>query len=218
LTAEIITEETIVVPAREGRGTKAAAGDVFSIVCLEGRQGGDLWAFCVDEISEFHSAEHTRVHVGRLFPRVGEYFVTNRRRPILRLEEDTLPFGQHDLQIAACDPPRYQLLGVEGWHASCQENLQKVMAEFGFDKVNVPQPINVMANFPVREDGRIDLLPCVSRAGDLVKFRVELDSYIVFSSCPQDIIDINHRHPTAMAIKLERRTSASARSAPGVGS
>jgi len=199
-----MSSETIVVPAREGRGVKLAAGDRFAIVDVEGGQAGDLWAFCVNNVSEFHSAEHTRVAVNKLFPKVGEYFVTNKRRPILRLEEDTLPPGQHDLQMAACDPIRFQLLGAHGWHASCQENLLTVMAGFGYPNVHVPQPINLMANFPVRADGQIDILPAISKAGDKVGFRVEMDAYIVYSSCPQDIVNINHRDPTAMAIEVQR--------------
>jgi uncharacterized protein len=196
--------ETIVVPAREGRGVELKAGDRFAIVDVEGGQAGDLWAFSVKDISEFHSAEHSRVAVNRLFPRVGEFFVTNKRRPILLLEEDTLPPGQHDLQMAACDPIRFQLLGVHGWHASCQENLETVMAGFGYPKVHIPQPINLMANFPVRPDGFVDVLPAISKAGDRVGFRVEMDAYIVYSACPQDIVNINHRVPTAMAIEVQR--------------
>jgi uncharacterized protein YcgI (DUF1989 family) len=46
----------------------------------EGDQVADVFAFCTDDPSEYHSAEHTRVYVDRLFPVVGEQFVTNRRR------------------------------------------------------------------------------------------------------------------------------------------
>jgi len=152
-------------------------------------------------VGESASAEHTRVFNGRLFPRFGEPFVTNRRRPILTFLEDASP-GKHDMLMAACDPTRYQLLGVMGWHASCQVNLQKVMAGFGHERVEVPQPINVFMDVPVASDGTLQWTPGGSKAGDSVTFRTEMDCYIVLTACAQDILPINDRNPTSLAIDV----------------
>src|SRR5438067_6056022 len=104
----------IVVPAREGRGTRVDAGQRFRVVDVEGQQCADFWAFTVADLDEYASAEHTRAHVRRLFPRVGQPFVSNRRRPILAFEQDTSP-GVHDMLIAVCDVERYRQLGAQGW-------------------------------------------------------------------------------------------------------
>jgi uncharacterized protein YcgI (DUF1989 family) len=193
--------QRIEVPAREGRGALVRAGTRFRAVDVEGKQCGDLFAFCASDVSEFASAEHTRVYNDRLFPRVGQHFVTNRRRAILTLLEDTSP-GNHDMLVAACDPTRYQLLGVEGWHPSCQENLEKVMSGFGKSGVEIPQPINLFTNIPVREDGALDWQPAQSKPGDSVTLRAELDCYVVLSACPQDILPINDNNPTGMALEV----------------
>jgi uncharacterized protein len=193
--------ERIRVPAREGRAVEVRAGERFRVVDVEGRQVADLFAFCADDVLEYASAEHTRVHVNRLFPRVGEHFVTNRRRPILLFEEDASP-GFHDMLCAACDPTRYVGLGVEGWHASCQENLQKAMAGLGHERVEVPQSINLFMRIPVREDGSIGWEPAATKPGDFVAFRAELDCYVVASACPQDIVPINDGKPTPIEIEL----------------
>jgi uncharacterized protein YcgI (DUF1989 family) len=104
--------------------------------------------------------------------------------------------------VAACDPTRYQLLGVTGWHASCQENLEKVMTGFGKPGVEIPQPINLFTNIPVREDGALDWQPAQSKPGDSVTLRAELDCYVVLSACPQDILPINDNNPTRMALEV----------------
>jgi uncharacterized protein YcgI (DUF1989 family) len=113
--------DQIDIPAREGRAWRLEAGDRFRVIDVEGRQVGDLWAFAQADVGEYHSAPHTRVECGRVFPRPGEHFWSNRRRPILTLLEDRSP-GIHDMLMAACDPARYVRLGVEGPHASCQDN------------------------------------------------------------------------------------------------
>lgn len=189
------------VPARQGRAVSVQAGECFRVVDVEGQQVGDLFAFCADDVSEYASAEHTRVQVGRLFPRVGEHFVTNRRRPILLLEEDGSP-GVHDMLCAACDPSRYASLGADRGHASCQENLLTAMSELGHDHLEVPQPINLFMNTPVRRDGAIALEPALTRPGDFVRLRVELDCILVLSACPQDLVPINGAAPTDLAIEF----------------
>ena len=85
---------------------RVEAGAASASSISEGGQVGDLFAFCLDDLGEYLSAEHTRAELFRLFPRVGESFVSNRRRPILLFEADTSP-GFHDMLFAACDAARY---------------------------------------------------------------------------------------------------------------
>ena len=193
--------ERIHVPAREGRAVTVGAGQAFRVIDVEGTQVADLFAFRSDDVSEYASAEHTRVHLDSLFPGVGEQFVTNRRRPILRFEEDRSP-GAHDMLCAACDPTRYAGLGVEGWHASCQDNLQTAMADLGFNRVEVPQSINLFMNIPVAADGSLGWEPARTKAGDAVTFRAELGCHVVVSACPQDIVPINGGNPTPIEIEV----------------
>jgi uncharacterized protein len=200
----VAATENIHVPAREGRGFKLRARDRVRVIDPEGGQVADVFAFSVDDSSEYHSAEHTRAHVSRLFPRVGEHFVTNRRRPILTLEADDSP-GIHDMLCAACDPTRYQGLGVEGWHASCQENLLGAMRQLGVQRVEVPQPINLFMNIPVHADGTLEQGAARSARGDYVELRCELDCLVVLSACPQDIVQTNALAPTPLAIELVTR-------------
>jgi len=193
--------ERIVVPAREGRAVEVAAGRRFRVVDLEGSQVVDLFAFARQDVREFASAEHTRVELGRLFPQVGQAFVTNQRRPILSYVADTSP-GYHDLLCAACDPARYQALGAQGWHASCRQNLEEAMAGLGHEGVAIPQPINLFMRTPPMPDGTIAFLPAESRPGDHVELEALLDVIVVASSCPQDMNPINRGTPTPIAIDL----------------
>lgn len=196
-----VGKEFVLVPAREARAVRVRPGGRFRIVDVEGGQVVDLFVFVAADVGEYASAEHTRIAVNRLFPRVGERFLTNRRRSILLLEEDNSP-GVHDMLCAACDPTRYRLLGVEGWHASCHENLQRAMAELGHERIEIPQPINLFMNVAVEPDGSLTWGPAPTEAGDDVAFRADLDCIAVASACPQDLNEINHYRPTPVGIEL----------------
>jgi uncharacterized protein len=189
------------VPARQARGVRVSAGQRFQVIDVEGGQVVDLFAFSAEDPNEYASAEHTRVVINALFPRPGQAFFTNRRRPILRFEEDRSP-GAHDMLCAACDPRRYELLGVDGRHPSCQENLQAVMAELGYGSVHTPQPINLFMDVRVKSDGALIWGPATTKPGDDVTLQAEMNCLVVASACPQDLNEINNYIPTSVALRL----------------
>ncbi|MBC2640740.1 urea carboxylase-associated family protein [Rhodococcus wratislaviensis] len=197
---QLMNESRIVVPPREGRAVSLRRGQQVRLEDVEGGQVGDVFAFSAEDITEFHSASHTRAHNSRLFPRVGEPFLTNRRRPILTLVADTSP-GIHDMLIAACDPARYAALGASE-HASCAENLRSALADIGLATPVVPQPINIFMRIPVAENGGLSWLSAPTRGGEAITFEATMDCVLVLSACPQDLTAINGKNPTALAIDL----------------
>ncbi len=166
------------------------------LINTHGTQVVDTWAFNAYELGEFMFMQHSRVAFSRLMPRVGDVLVTNQRRPILELVEDTSP-GIHDTLCAACDRYRYELLGCEGYHRNCTDNLFEGMSELGLTPPEVPSPFNTFMNIPVLDDNvSIDFLPPVSKPGDYLVFKALIDCVVAFSSCPQDIVPINGKDCT----------------------
>jgi uncharacterized protein YcgI (DUF1989 family) len=194
------TTSRVVVPAGAGRALWVRRGEQVRLIDVEGGQVGDVFAFAADDPGEHLSASHTRTSTGRLFPLIGEQFVTTRRRPILTLVEDTSP-GVHDMLIAACDPARYRALGTAEY-ASCADNLRDAMARIGMNVDVVPQPVNVFMNIPVAPSGELSWLPATSRPGDAVTFQAEMDCAVVVSACPMDLNAINGERPTELAVEL----------------
>lgn len=195
------TRLRIHVPACQGRAFRVGRGELIKVIDLQGRQVADFFAFAAGEPAEFLSAEHTRVATWRLFPRVREVFVTNRRRPIMRLVHDASP-GIHDMLIAACDPVRYVQWGVTGWHASCQENLLIEMANLGVTGLHVPQPVNLFMNYPVAPDGSIGADAPRTKPGDHLVLQAELDAYVCVSACPFDLNATNGWNPTDLSVEV----------------
>jgi len=196
------TFQEILVPAKEGRAIRVKQGQQVTITDLFGGQVADVFAFADNHEDEYHSAPHTRAGISRLFPRVGEQFLTNKRRPILSLVADTSPCGSHDMLIAACDPERYAALGHPG-HRSCVSNMESALSSLGVTSSSAaPQPINVFMRIPVDGAGDLNWLPADTEPGDYITFQALMDCVVVVSACPQDLNDINNGQPTDMLISV----------------
>jgi uncharacterized protein YcgI (DUF1989 family) len=179
-----------IIPARKGVAAKVAAGARVRVTNTHGQQVVDMWAFSAADTGEFMSMEHTRASIMRLTPRVGDELRTNRRRPILKLVEDTTP-GTHDTLIAACDPYRYASLGHKGYHANCTENLHNALAGLQMKAPNTPCPFNLFMYVPLSQDAGLTFTAPTSKPGQYVTFQAELDCVVVFSACPQDLVPVN---------------------------
>ena len=180
----------IAIPARRGKAVTLNQGQSIRVINTHGQQVVDTWAFRRDDLAEFMSMEHSRTSLGRIIPKVGQSMTTNRRRPILSLVEDTSG-GIHDTLLAACDRYRYELLGCAGYHDNCTDNLAAALAEFGLTPPETPSPWNLFMNIPVAPDGSVSFEPPISRPGDYLTLRAEMDCIVVFSACPQDMVPIN---------------------------
>src|SRR5262249_19496415 len=103
------------IPAGRGKAARVRAGQHVRVVNTHGTQVVDAWAFNAQDSTEWMAMEASRAWFLKLAAAVGDSFITNRRRPILTLIEDTSGCA-HDTLMAPCDAERYGLLGVKGYH------------------------------------------------------------------------------------------------------
>ena len=186
--------DLIEIPARSGKAAHLKNGQAIKIINTYGHQVVDTWAFNEADLDEFLSNEHMRQKLNSIFPKPSEPLYTNKRRPILILEEDTSP-GIHDTLMAACDIYRYQQLGCMLYHENCDDNLHAAMKEIDLSAPTTPSPLNLWMNIPVGTTGDCGWEPPVSKPGDFVCLRAVMDCVIVMSACPQDLVPINAGNP-----------------------
>jgi uncharacterized protein YcgI (DUF1989 family) len=178
------------IAARSGRATFLVRGQCIKVINTHGSQVVDTWAFSRANMAEFMSMEHSRATLRHIIPRVGDALLTNRRRPILTLTEDTSG-GVHDTLMAACDRYRYEELGHQGYHDNCTDNLAAALAALDLTPPETPSPLNLFMNIPWSGPGDLSFEPPVSVPGSFVVLRAEMDLVIALSACPQDILVIN---------------------------
>ena len=173
-----------------GKAFRLAKGHAVNLVNTHGTQTVDAWALRDRDPSEYLSVEHTRRMLFKLFPAAGDMLYSNRRNPLLLLEEDTAP-GRHDMLFACCDKWLYQHYGCAPGHANCRDNFTDALFEIGVDPALVPNPLNLWMNVPVRGNETLSLEAPISRPGDYVVLRAVEDCIVIFSACPMDITPVN---------------------------
>ena len=198
------TMETRTIPARRGAAARVGKGQRIKVINTHGSQVVDTWAFSTSDWTEWMSMEASRAWFMKLRAALGDTFLTNQRRPILTVVEDTSG-GAHDTLMAACDAPRYRLLGVEGPHDNCRDNLHAGLATLGIEVPATPSPLNLFMNIPWTSDGTLAWAEPRSTPGSYVVLRAEMDLVVAFSACPQDILPINGRtgHTTEAHFTIE---------------
>ena len=197
-----------IIPAKHGKAFKVSKGDSLKLINTFGTQVVDCWALSAKNQDEHMCMEASRVWLQRLNPIIGDTFVTNKRNPILTVVEDTSP-GIHDTFMAACDKKRYELLGVDNYHRNCSDNLIEALEDKNvFLERTILASFNIFMNIEVQSDKiTLKTLPTLSKPGDYIILRAEMDCYVVFSSCPQDIVKIqgqNDNTPKSVEVEITK--------------
>ena len=198
----MIIDEFIIDGGGHG-STTLATGEGIKVINIEGSQVVDLWAFCLSDTREFLSTEHTRSCLQKLIPAAGDSLYSNQRNIILSITEDTSP-GIHDMLLSACDQRRYELLGHDGYHKNCVDNLQEAMRNAGYQLPEVPSPFNLFENVTVSIDNTLQIAAPPVQAGQSVTIRAEQPVLIVMSACPMDIALTNGPDRRSKPVRIQK--------------
>ena len=185
----------------QGQAVEVKTGQLLQIQTVKGKQVADFVAFSLDDRDEFLSTAATRSTNTNIIPQLGMTLYSNRRQPMFEIVEDTV--GRHDMLFAACDPVRYEKLGVPG-HANCREALTEALTDYGIGFDRIPDPINWFMNVSILQRGELEIREPLAEEGDYVVLRALRDVIAAISACPQDIGATNAGQPTDLHIRVYR--------------
>jgi uncharacterized protein YcgI (DUF1989 family) len=195
-------DQDIIVAAGHGHALTLEAGAFLTVMQTTGRQVADTVAFRSDDLTEYLSTSHTIASNGRLWPGIGQRYLSNRRTPLLEVVADTV--GRHDLIIAACDPWRYRYdFGVEN-HRSCSDNFLEVFKPHHVERHRLPHPVNLFQNMLYHEDGRVEFRTSIAEAGDYVVLQALVPLLVGVSACPMDLNPISGGRPSDIRLRVSR--------------
>ena len=212
LRASARVAERVLVPPREGRAFRVAAGQLFRISCPEGSQVGDLNLIAADDPAErFYSGKTRALHGTHLGVGARMWSGFPYLRPMATIIADSLdwygvdPYGGrvHDVIGTRCDPYTHHLLSGGGqYHHCCHSNLTRALVAEGFDALTaeglVHDVLNVfMCTGFTADTGQYFMKASPARAGDFIEFFAEIDLLGVLSACPGGDCSAEHSSDAA---------------------
>jgi uncharacterized protein len=168
-----------------------AAGESLVVTDPEGEQVADLIAFTREARPAWLSAGRTFDYNNTIRLSRGHVLYSNRSAPMLTITEDTV--GRHDFLYTPCSAETFSLIyGIRGHHPSCLENLAGSLEAFGIHRDDIPTTFNIFMNVEIDADGGLHIGPPLTRPGDHITMRAEMDLLIGLTACSAELSN-NHR-------------------------
>ncbi|RHW22415.1 DUF1989 domain-containing protein [Nocardioides immobilis] len=178
-----LDRETVAARAPWSRALEA--GQLLTIVDLDGNQAVDFLAYDWRDTARAYSAQTTLQAQASVFLTTGSVLRDNEGDPLLTVIRDEV--GRHDTLGGACSKESNTLrYGHHTWgqHA-CAENFLRELSRYGLSKRDHVPNINWYMNVPVDPDGALGIVDGISAPGLALTLRAEKDVLVVVSNCPQ---------------------------------
>ncbi len=192
------------VPPKHASAFVVKQGQFVRIIDVEGKQVGDFVLFNEHEHSDKFNPSYTRQWVSTFEPETmlissmfrgittGNELISSLRHVMATITADTPePPGVHDLVLRMCSRWIYEeaaKFGLGSPQDGCLDQLGRALQPFGIKKGDIPDDLNLFMNVeydPVSE--MFAIREPVSKPGDYIEMRAEMDLLCALSTCPDDV-------------------------------
>jgi len=185
------------------------AGSTLRLVDLEGRQAVDFLCYNAHDPAERYSAADTMKIAGSLYVGKGTRLYSDMGNVLFTVADDTC--GRHDTIGGCCSRESNRVrYGVEDG-PNCRDSLLRALAQFGLGKKDIVANINFFMYVPIGANGEMAIVDGLSRPGDYVELRAEMDVLVALSNCPQMNNPANNYHPTPVRVSVRAGDAAPCR-------
>ena len=157
-------------------------GQIIRVIDVDGEQVADLVSFARQNTEEYLSSGRSVDYNEKLFLTTGDILYSNCSNPMLSIIED--PVGRHDFLFAPCSQEMFQMTyKATEPHPNCLDNLTDALGSYGIRAFQIPTAFNIFMNVAIDAAGRVTVKPPLSRAGDYIELRSEMDLIVGVSAC-----------------------------------
>ncbi|TLM75456.1 urea amidolyase associated protein UAAP2 [Pseudarthrobacter sp. NamB4] len=203
---EVVLDEF--VEARGPWSAVVSAGEVLTIVDLEGNQAVDCLLYAAGDTSVRYSAAVTIASQQSIVLTTGSVLRAETGAALMTVVADEV--GVHDTIGGACSQESNTLR--YGQHTreqhACVENFLIEGSRWGLGKRDLVSNINWFMNVPVDPDGALGIVDGLSAPGKRVALRAEVDTLVLVSNCPQINNPCNGFNPTPVRMIVTRPEAA----------
>jgi uncharacterized protein YcgI (DUF1989 family) len=165
-----------------GVGFTVQRGQVIRIMDVEGEQVSDLVCFAKGNTQEYLSSARSIDYGSKIYFSTGDTLYSNLSNPMLTITADRV--GKHDFLFAPCSQEMFRIsYGAMEPHPNCLDNLAESLKLFGIQAFQIPTAFNVFMNARVTETGKILINPPLSKPGDYIDLRAEMDLIVAVTAC-----------------------------------
>jgi uncharacterized protein YcgI (DUF1989 family) len=166
-----------------GTSLQLTRGQVLRIIDPKGEQVSDIVAFARADTSERLSSGRSLDYNNAVYLTTGHILYSNRSNPMFTILEDRV--GKHDFLLTPCSPETFEILyeDHQGYHPSCFENLAENLKQFGIAEDDILTTFNVFMNVDILQSGELRIGPPLSKPGDFVDLRAEMDLVVGATAC-----------------------------------
>lgn len=175
--------ETQRIAPRTGVAFELPKGATLTVIDPEGSQVADLLAYAAADLREVISNGRTFDYEETLALTTGNRLWSNRSNPMLTIVADTV--GRHDFLLTPCSEATFRHFYPDRpVHRGCFGNLAEALSPWGLAEDDIPTAFNLFMNVPIDgATGRIAVLPPISRPGDHIALKAEMDCVIGLTAC-----------------------------------
>ncbi len=187
-----------VVPPKTGFSRIVKKRQHVRIIDVMGKQVADVVFFNEHNTKEKHSNMWSLSRQWLVKPEIpytikdrltsGDAIISSGLRPMMTIVADTpVPKGIHKVWGPSCCKELYEYLGYPG-REGCRDIIAHEIAKYGISIEEIPETFDVFMR--IDHDvaaGVWQVREPVSRPGDYIEFRAEMDCIVALSNCPMDV-------------------------------
>ncbi len=187
-----------VMRPKSGLAVEVRDGQRLRVIDVEGKQVVDMAVFNLNNRREVLSTSFSREM--KLPAKRGDHRPSDRLmegdilkstlcRPMMTIVSETQePKGIHDTHGRFCNQWFYEAVLAVDSRDGCFEALSKAVAPYGIPPEDIPDTLDIHMNYVhIPDEDRWEIREPVSRPGDYVEFRAEMDCLVALSNCPMDL-------------------------------
>ncbi|GAA0279403.1 urea carboxylase-associated family protein [Faecalicatena contorta] len=191
-------KQEYMINACNGKCIDVLAGQSITVIDIEGGQVVDFFAEQAENPDEFLSTGVTIDCNESLRLNKGDHIYSNLYRPMFQILFDEV--GEHDLLHPCCRPEMYDFFYHNGeGHPNCFENINQSLGETR----TIIHPVNLFMNSKINSDGTISVEPPLSKAGNKIILKAEMNMRLGIAACSVSESSCNSGSCTAIKVMIE---------------
>jgi urea carboxylase-associated protein 1 len=192
-----VVEDRVIAPGGDWSGI-IKRGQILRLVDLHGRQAIDFLCYNALEPSERYNAADTMKIGGSLFIGKGTKLYSDLGNVLFTVIEDTC--GRHDTIGGCCSRESNRVRYGVADGPNCRDNFLRALARHGLGKKDIVANLNFFMYVPIGQEGEMAIVDGLSRPGDYIELRAEMEVLAVLSNCPQVHNPANAYNPTPIQV------------------